>query len=90
MRLSLILLLFLTFSVLKAQENTDASQYLEVTRYRLKPTDLGLHKDINSNKVYLKIYKNNKGSIVEDFKFFKPKNDEILFFYGINPKTKKT
>ena len=39
---------------------------------------------------FIKIYKNIKGSIVEDYKFFKPKKNEILFFYGVNNETKKT
>ena len=73
MKFSLILLLFMTFTVVKAQDTSETAQFLNVTRYRLKPLELGLHKDINSDKVYLKIYKNIKGSIVEDYKFFKPK-----------------
>lgn len=90
MRFSLFLLLFVTFTVAKAQDNNDTSKFLEVNRYRLTPSELGLHKYINSNKVYLKIYKNSKGSIKEDYNFFKPKDNEILFFYGYNPETKTT
>ncbi|MBN2867061.1 MAG: hypothetical protein JXK08_00180 [Flavobacteriaceae bacterium] len=90
MKFSLFLLLFITFTVVKAQDTSETAQFLNVTRYRLKPLELGLHKDINSDKVYLKIYKNTKGSIVEDYKFFKPKKNEILFFYGVNNETKKT
>ena len=90
MKFSLFLLLFMTLSVVKAQDTSDTSKFLKVTRYRLKPTELALHKDINSENVYLKIYKNHKGSIIEDYKFFKPKKNEILFFYGFNNETNKT
>lgn len=88
MRLSLIILFVLSLSTLQAQENTDQStnsaDYLQVTRYRLHPKDLSIDNEIDSEKVYIKIYYNNKGSVANYFAFFKPKKNEILFFYGKN------
>lgn len=57
---------------------------MQVTRYRLHPKDLSIDNEIDSEKVYIKIYYNNKGSVANDFAFFKPKKNEILFFYGKN------
>lgn len=88
MRLSLILLFVLSLSTIQAQETTDQStnsaDYLQVTRYRLHPQELSIENEIDSEKVYIKIYYNNQASIADDFAFFKPKKNEILFFYGKN------
>ncbi|RAJ13501.1 hypothetical protein [Olleya aquimaris] len=88
MRLSLILLFVLSLSTIQAQETTDQStnsaDYLQVTRYRLHPEELSIENEIDSEKVYIKIYYNNQASIAEDFAYFKPKKNEILFFYGKN------
>ncbi|WP_397363515.1 hypothetical protein [Olleya sp. R77988] len=88
MRLSLTMLLLFCLNTTLAQENTDKStnsdDYLQVTRYRLNPNDLGIEDETDSEKVYIKIYYNQSASITEDFEFFKPKKNEILFFYGID------
>jgi len=94
MRVSLILLFVLSLSTIQAQsvdtQNPDTSNFLEVTRYRLTPEDLKIQQEINEKKVYLKIYYNNQGSVADDFTYFKPKKNEILFFYGLNPENQKT
>ncbi len=94
MRYSLILLFVLCINALQAQENIDQSttseDYLQVTRYRLQPKELGIENEIDTEKVYIKIYYNKSASVSDDYKFFKPKKNEILFFYGINPENNKT
>ncbi|WP_281847957.1 hypothetical protein [Olleya namhaensis] len=88
MRFSLILLFLLSLSTIQAQQNNDQSitsdDYLQVTRYRLDPEDLDIDKEVDTEKVYIKIYYNKTASVSDDYKFFKPKANEILFFYGIN------
>lgn len=88
MRFSLILLFLLSLSTIQAQQNNDQSttsdDYLQVTRYRLDPEDLDIHNEVDTEKVFIKIYYNKSASITDDYKFFKPKANEILFFYGIN------
>ncbi|WP_157823442.1 hypothetical protein [Olleya sp. 1-3] len=88
MRFSLILLFLLSLSTIQAQQNNDQSttsdDYLQVTRYRLNPEDLDIDKEVDTEKVYIKIYYNKTASVSDDYKFFKPKANEILFFYGIN------
>ncbi len=94
MRLSLILLFVLSLSTIQAQsvdtQNSNSADFLEVTRYRLSPKELNIHREINEEKVFLKIYYNQQGSVANDFTFFKPKKNEILFFYGLNPKNEET
>ncbi|WGD35224.1 hypothetical protein [Olleya sp. YS] len=94
MRLSLILLFVLSLSTLQAQDNSDQStnsaDYLQVTRYRLHPEELSIENEIDSEKVYIKIYYNDKASIASDFAYFKPKKNEILFFYGKNTENETT
>ena len=86
MRFSLILLFVLSLSTLQAQQNNvetaNSTDYLQVTRYRLQPKDLNLDHVIDTEKVYIKIYYNETASILDDYNFFKPKKNEILFFYG--------
>jgi hypothetical protein len=88
MRFSLILLFLLSLSTIQAQQNNDQStisdDYLQVTRYRLDPEDLDIDNEVDTEKVYIKIYYNKTASVSDDYKFFKPKANEILFFYGIN------
>ena len=88
MRFSLILLFLLSLSTIQAQQNNDQSttsdDYLQVTRYRLDPEDLDIESEVDTEKVYIKIYYNKTASVSDDYKFFKPKANEILFFYGIN------
>ncbi|SFJ50841.1 hypothetical protein [Olleya namhaensis] len=88
MRFSLILLFLLSLSTIQAQQNNDQSttsdDYLQVTRYRLDPEDLDIDKEVDTEKVYIKIYYNKTASVSDDYKYFKPKANEILFFYGIN------
>ncbi|PKG50514.1 hypothetical protein CXF54_12050 [Olleya sp. 1-3] len=78
----------LSLSTIQAQQNNDQSttsdDYLQVTRYRLNPEDLDIDKEVDTEKVYIKIYYNKTASVSDDYKFFKPKANEILFFYGIN------
>ncbi|MFQ3239246.1 MAG: hypothetical protein ACI9NI_001543 [Olleya marilimosa] len=94
MRFSLILLFVLTLSTLQAQQNNveiaNTADYLQVTRYRLQPKDLNLDHVINTDKVYIKVYYNETASIVDDYNFFKPKKNEILFFYGTNAENQES
>lgn len=75
-----ILLCLFVSSFILAQNND--SNLLEVTRYKLHPTELNIENDVNTEKINLKIYYLKDGNITEDFNFFKPKKNEILFFYG--------
>ncbi|WP_299890073.1 hypothetical protein [uncultured Lacinutrix sp.] len=81
MKYSLILL-FSFFSLFSIAQNNNQDSLLQVTRYRLHPEELNLQKDIDAEKINLKIYYLKDASIVADYHFFKPKNNEILFFYG--------
>lgn len=85
MKYSLILL-FLFSSYLSFTQDFETP--LEVTRYKLQPKELNIQKDINIDKINLKVYYVREGSIVADYHFFKPKKNEILFFYAINSKNK--
>ena len=86
MKYSLILL-FSLFTLFSTAQNNDNDSYLKVTRYKLHPQELSLDKDIKAEKINLKIYYLKDSSIIADYQFFKPKNNEILFFYGKNNET---
>jgi len=62
-------------------QNND-SNLLKVTRYKINPTELNIENDVDAEKINLKIYYLKEGNITKDFNFFKPKKNEILFFYG--------
>ncbi|WAC03429.1 hypothetical protein N7U66_07945 [Lacinutrix neustonica] len=85
MKYSLILLFFLCSLFTAAQ---DFETPLEVTRYKLLPKELNIQKDITVDKINLKVYHVREGSIISDYRFFKPKKNEILFFYGTDTKNK--
>jgi hypothetical protein len=87
MKYSLILLLFLSSYFSSAQ---DFKTPLEVTRYKLQPEELNIQKEISADKINLKVYYVREGSIIEDYRFFKPKKNEILFFYGIDSESNTT
>ncbi|OIQ18828.1 hypothetical protein [Lacinutrix sp. MedPE-SW] len=89
MKYSLVLLFF-AFSLFSFSQNSSNESYLQVTRYKLQPEELNLHEDIDAEKINLKIYFLKDSSIVDDYKFFKPKTNEILFFYGLNTKNNTT
>lgn len=88
MKYSLILL-FLFCTLFSTAQNSDSDSYLKVTRYKLQPEELNIQEDIDAEKVNLKIYYLEDSSIIADYQFFKPKNNEILFFYGKNKETKR-
>ncbi|WP_152973366.1 hypothetical protein [Lacinutrix mariniflava] len=88
MKYSLILLCLLVAPFISAQNNHD--NLLQVTRYKLDPTELNIENDVEAEKINLKIYFLKEGNIIADYHFFKPKKNEILFFYGIDKETDTT
>ncbi|WP_452224099.1 hypothetical protein [Lacinutrix chionoecetis] len=84
-----LILLFTLFSFSIFAQNNDKA-LLKVTRYKLHPTELNIQNDVDAEKVNLKIYYLKEGNITEDYRFFKPKKNEILFFYGIDSESKTT
>lgn len=86
MKYSLILLLSL-FTLFSTAQNSEQDSYLKVTRYKLQPEELNIQQDIDAEKVNLKIYYLKNSSIIADYQYFKPKSNEILFFYGKNKDT---
>lgn len=89
MKYSLILL-FSLFTFFSTAQNSTNDSYLQVTRYKLQPNELNIQKEINAKKINLKIYYLENSSIVSDYHYFKPKKNEILFFFGKNKKTNKS
>lgn len=81
-----LLLLSLLYSLVTAAQDFETP--LEVTRYKLLPKELNIQKDIHVDKINLKVYFVREGSILSDYHFFKPKNNEILFFYGTDSENK--
>ncbi|APY00757.1 hypothetical protein CLV86_1524 [Lacinutrix venerupis] len=88
MKYSLVLLCFLFTSIIFAQNNNSNS--LKVTRYKLHPKELNIQNDVSAKKINLKIYYLKEGNITEDYTYFKPKKNEILFFFGKDPVTNTT
>lgn len=86
MKISLIFLFVLSLGTIQAQDyttnTTTSTDYLKVTRYQISPEELDLGVEFTEDNVYIKIYYKEKSSITEDYHFFKPKKNEILFFYG--------
>ncbi|AEH01538.1 hypothetical protein [Lacinutrix sp. 5H-3-7-4] len=89
MKYSLVLL-FSVFSYVSFSQNFSNDSQLQVTRYKLQPEELNLQQDINAEKINLKIYYLKDSSIVEDYHFFNPKTNEILFFYGMDTENNKS
>ncbi|AUC82168.1 hypothetical protein [Lacinutrix sp. Bg11-31] len=88
MKYSLILLFLFVTSFISAQNND--SNLLQVTRYKIHPTELNIQNDVETEKINLKIYYLKDGNITEDYRYFKPKKNEILFFYGNDMATNTT
>ena len=88
MKYTLILLCLYCTTILSAQNNDSNS--LKVTRYKLHPTELNIQNDVEAEKINLKIYYLKEGDINADYAFFKPKKNEILFFYGNDSATNTT
>lgn len=88
MKYSLVLLCLFCTSFILAQN--DDSNLLKVTRYRLHPTELNIQNDVEAEKINLKIYYLEEGNITADYRYFKPKKNEILFFYGKDTATNTT
>lgn len=87
MKYSLILLFLFVTSSIFAQNNDNE---LKVTRYKLHPKELNIENDVDAEKINLKIYYLKEGNITADYRYFKPKKNEILFFYGTDNETNTT
>ena len=81
MKYSLILL-FLVISTFSIYAQNSNNNLLEVTRYKLHPKELNIQNDVEAEKINLKIYYLKDGNITDDYLYFKPKKNEILFFYS--------
>lgn len=88
MKYSLILaFLFVSFFISAENNNNNL---LQVTRYKLHPTELNIQNDVETEKINLKIYYLKNGDITADYRYFKPKKNEILFFFGNDITTNTT
>ncbi|WP_452219565.1 hypothetical protein [Lacinutrix salivirga] len=75
-------------NLIKYSYTTNPNDLLKVTRYMISPEELNLQDEFTEDKVYIKVYYKEKSSITEDYHYFKPKKNEILFFYGKDEKKK--
>ena len=63
---------------------------MQVKRYKLHPSELNIQNDVEAEKINLKIYYLKEGNITNDYRFFKPKKNELLFFFGTDSSTNTT
>ncbi|QXP60055.1 hypothetical protein [Olleya sp. HaHaR_3_96] len=94
MRYATFLLFALCLNTIHAQQNvvknTNPIDYLQVTRYGLNSEVLTIENKIDSNKEFIQINYNQIISSTKNFKCLQPKKTDVLFFYGINPRTNKS